>query len=130
MQANTAALTAAVGELRRSVVRAVRTSTAEVDRRTTSRIAVDMPCRVGAAGQAGQLARVVDLSEGGACIVGGPALPVGAGGSLMLDAAGAPLPFSVRAAEAGTLRVAFALDAAAAERLRSALGRLGARRAA
>ena len=130
VQANTAALAEAVGELRHSVVRAVRTSTAEVDRRASPRLAVDMPCRVDSAGQAEQMARVVDLSEGGARIAGGPPLPVGASGTLVLEAVGTPLPFSVRAAPDGMLGVAFALDAAAAERLRSVLGRLGERRAA
>ena len=126
VQTNTVALAEAVGELRRSVVRAVRTSTAEVDRRASPRMATNLACRVGGTGRAEQAARVVDLSEGGACIADGPALPVGANGTLVLEAAGGALPFSVRAAEGGVLRVAFALDAAAAGRLRSVLERRAA----
>ena len=41
VRTNTAALGDAVGDLRRSVVRMVRTSTAEVDRRATER---PVPC--------------------------------------------------------------------------------------
>lgn len=69
-------------------------------------------------------ARLVDISEGGACIAGGPMLAPGASGSLFLDAAGAPLPFTVRDAENNLLRVAFTLDRDAASRLQTLLDRL------
>jgi methyl-accepting chemotaxis protein len=130
VQSNSVALAEAVGTLRRSVVRVVRTSTAEVDRRAAPRFGADLACRVDGAGSGGQAARVVDLSAAGACIAGGPALPVGARGNLVLDSVGAPVPFTVRAAENGMLHVMFAAEAAAAERLRSVLDRLEERSAA
>jgi ABC-type transporter Mla subunit MlaD len=127
---NTTALAAAVGDLQRSVVRVVRTSSTDVDRRAAPRFAMDLVCRVSGAGGTEQAARLVDLSDSGACIVGGPALLPGAGGSLILDGVGAPLPFTVRHAGEGKLHVVFAMNATTAGRLRPLLDRLGARRAA
>jgi methyl-accepting chemotaxis protein len=128
VRANTAALAEAVAELRRAVVRVVRTSTPEVDRRATTRFTADLPCRVSGAGVADQAARLVDLSEGGASIDGGPRMAPGASGSLFLDAVGVSLPFTVRHADGGSLRVAFALNVA--EQLCPVLDRLGRQRAA
>jgi methyl-accepting chemotaxis protein len=130
VRANTEALAGAVGSLRHSVVRVVRTSSTEVDRRGAVRFGTDLPCRVSGAGVAGQSARVVDLSEGGACVAGGPAMAPGTNGSLTMDEAGLPLPFTVCGTESGMLRVAFAPNEAAAAKLRLLLGRLSARRAA
>jgi hypothetical protein len=127
---NTAALAGAVGDLRHAVVRVVRTSTTEVDRRATPRTEVDLRCRVTAAGLPVHDARLVDLSESGACIADAPALAPGASGSLVLDAAGAPLPFTVRSAGDGLLHVAFGEDDASAARLRAMLDRLSPARAA
>ena len=47
-----AALNTAVGDLRNSVIRVVRTSTTEVDRRRVVRHRVDLPCRLSVPGQA------------------------------------------------------------------------------
>ena len=47
------------------MIRVVRTSTAEVDRRTSERRRVDLPCRI-TIDQRTQPGRVVDLSETGA----------------------------------------------------------------
>jgi methyl-accepting chemotaxis protein len=127
---NTAALAEAVSDLRRSVVRVVRTSTAEVDRRAPPRLSVDLPCRLEAAGQIGQAARVVNLSEGGACIAGGPALANGTSGTLVLEGVGGPLPFNVRQTDAGFLHVAFSPTDVATGRLRPLLDRLAKARAA
>jgi methyl-accepting chemotaxis protein len=130
VQTNTTALTEAVGDLRRAVVRAVRTSTVEVDRRGSPRIAMNLACRIRDGARAEQAARVIDLSEGGASIAEGPPLATGMSGSLMLDAVGVPLPFTVVRAEAGRLHIAFRLDATAAGRLRSLLDGHGSRSAA
>ena len=48
---NAACLNDAVEELRHSVIRVVRTSTAEVDRRNHEDRAVDLACRLSVAGQ-------------------------------------------------------------------------------
>jgi methyl-accepting chemotaxis protein len=116
-----AGLNRMVRELKQSVSRVVHTSTADADRRATARRDVDLPCRVTAPGQGAYAARVSDLSEGGACIRGGPSLPVGAGGTLEVDGIGAPLPFTVRARLDDALHVAFALDARTAATLESSL---------
>jgi hypothetical protein len=76
------------------------------------------------------LARVVDLSEGGASVRGAPDLPAGARGVLRLDGAAVPLPCVVREAEGGALHLAFAPDEAAAAALRPLLQRLSLRQAA
>jgi methyl-accepting chemotaxis protein len=127
---NTAALNTAVGELRHSVIRVVRTSTAEVDRRQHSRLTVNLGCRLSAPGLGTHNAQVIDLSEGGAAISGAPSLPVGARGSLEVDRIGMKLPFIVRSADAGLAHLAFELDAADAARFAQMLKQIGLRRAA
>ena len=127
--ANADALGEAMNGLKQSVIRVVRTSTAEVDRRDSVRHDVDLPCRLVVNGQT-HTARVNDLSDCGAHVTGGPALPVGARGTLSLDDVGFPLPFSVRVSAGGTLRLAFALDATAAAAFRGVAQRLAQLRAA
>ena len=51
MLRNAKVLDDAVGELRGAIIRTVRTSTAEVDRRMFRRFDIDLPCRVDLAGQ-------------------------------------------------------------------------------
>ena len=58
-------LDAAVAELRHSIIRVVRTSTSEVDRRVEQRLPVDSPCRLSIGG-VWSTAMVVDLSAHGA----------------------------------------------------------------
>jgi hypothetical protein len=130
VESHTTMLAGAVGDLRRAVVRAVRTSTTEADRRGSARHAVEMTCRISGDGRPEQTARVVDLSEGGASIADGPAMTAGASGGLVLAGTGSPLPFTVRQAENGILHVAFRLDEAATQRLRSVLAGIATRRAA
>ena len=74
-------------ELRTTVVRVIRTSTTEVDRRHSRRYAVDLPCRLTVTGHGVVNARVSDLSEGGARIEGAATVPGGARGTLGLDGA-------------------------------------------
>ena len=62
---NAAALELAVAELRHAVIRVVRTSTTDVDRRQAERRLVDLPCRLSAAGDVRDV-RLVDLSQTGA----------------------------------------------------------------
>jgi len=124
------ALNQAVDELRHSVIEVVRNSTAEVDRRQSERIAVELTGRLSVAGRGEQTARISDLSEGGALAHSSPALPVGAAGMLHLDGFAAPLRFVVRAVADDTLHLAFELDGTAVTSLRSALESLGPRRAA
>jgi hypothetical protein len=127
---NTTDLAGAVEDLRRAVVRAVRTSTTEADRRGSPRTPVDLPCRVQLGGGPEQTARLVDLSEGGACIADAPPMAEGTTGRLLLDAMGAPLPFTVRQVEHGLHHVSLRLDTVQAGRLAAMLGRVEGRRVA
>jgi methyl-accepting chemotaxis protein len=124
-----AALDSAVGELRHSVIRVVRTSTAEVDRRLDAREVVDIACRVSIGGES-FTGSIVNLSEHGALVRGGPAASIGTTGTLTMDGGAFTAPFSVRAAEDDALHLAFALDEAAIARLRGLIERLTRRRAA
>jgi methyl-accepting chemotaxis protein len=125
----TSALGEAVSELRQTVIRIVRTSTAEVDRRLTTRQNVNLSCRIVAGGQS-HGARVVDLSDGGAHVTGGVALAAGSRGALTIDGVGFPLPFMVKSGEAGALHLEFTLDAATAASFRGVPERLAGRKAA
>jgi methyl-accepting chemotaxis protein len=126
---NAVALNAAIGELRHSVIRVVRTSTTEVDRRQAERFPVDLPCPLSIAGQS-STARVTDMSMHGAYIRSGSIVPVGTRGTLTADSIGFPLQFTVRATENDGLRLMFELDVATAARLAPNLERLSVRRAA
>jgi chromosome segregation ATPase len=127
---NAAGLSAAVGELRHSVIRVVRTSTTEVDRRQTVRHRTDLACRLSVPGQPECTARVIDISPGGAFVRGGPLLQPGTHGTLHIEAVGFGLPFAVRASEVDALHVAFEADAATAARFAPMLESLISRRAA
>ena len=125
-----AGLNAAVGELRHSVIRVVRTSTTELDRRKTERHRVDLRCDFSVPGQSASEARVTDISEHGANVRGGPSLPMGARGMLHIDTAGFALPCVVRAYQDGSLHLMFELDQAMATRFQPVLERLTQGRAA
>ena len=130
MRENAAALNTAVGELRHSVIRVVRTATPEVDRRSRPRYEVDLACRLTVAGQAFG-ARVADLSRLRRLrLRGAPELPAGRGGALGIDGVGFSLPFTVKLSDGNSLHVAFALDATAAAAFSGIPERLAQRRAA
>ncbi len=123
-------LAEAVGELKRTVVRVVRTSTDDVDRRIFQRHAAAMPCSVTVAGHGTHTGRVIDLSEAGARISGLPALAVGTRGAIGLDGVGAPLPFVVRRDDGDAIGIALEPTDAGAAQLRALLTRLASRQAA
>jgi methyl-accepting chemotaxis protein len=125
---NVAALNSAVGELRQTLIRVVRTSTAEVDRRSSDRQKVDLPCHLSVPGQPAYSAQVAEISQGGAQVRGAPLLEPGSRGTLQL--AGLALPFVVRSSVTDVMQVAFELDAATAARFAPALQRLTMSRAA
>jgi len=123
-------LAEAVGDLKRTVVRVVRTSSDVVDRRLFRRVPANLTGRMTVAGGGQHVVRVIDLSEGGASLHGAPALSVGTVGSLMLDGVGRALPLAIRSVHGDTLGVAFQLDEAASVAVRSMLERLAPQRAA
>jgi methyl-accepting chemotaxis protein len=65
---NIAALNNAVEELRHSVIKVVRTSTAEVERRQLQRHQVDLAASLSIAGRDSHDLGVSDISPGGACV--------------------------------------------------------------
>jgi len=127
---NALGLNTAVGELRHSVIRVVRTSTTEVDRRQQPRHVTNLGCRLSVPGQGTHNARVVNLSQDGAAINDAPPLPIGVRGSLEVDRIGMTLPFIVRSTDDGSMRVTFELDTASRSRLAEALQKFGLQQAA
>ena len=121
---NIAALNNAVEELRHSVIKVVRTSTAEVERRQLQRHQVDLAASLSIAGRDSHDVRVSDISIGGACVQGAPDVAVDARGVLRLGGVTAPLPCTVRASEEDGLHLVFELDHAAEAALNLLLDRL------
>lgn len=103
------ALGTAVRGLRSTVVRVVRNSTTDVDRRDGPRIPTDLSARLALPGLAPQSVRVLNLSGGGARIGGVPDLAIGATGSLSLAGVSFSLPCTVCASEAEEASLAFTL---------------------
>ncbi len=121
VQIGAAGLAELVGELRRTVMQVIRTSTAEVDRRTSRRYDVDLPCRLTVTGHGVLNARLRNLSDGGARIQGAAEVPVGARGTLGIDGVGAAVPFVVHETDGLMLGITFEPDQTAAAALRSLL---------
>ena len=123
-------LNAAVAALRHAVIRVVRTSTTEVDRRNAVRHPVNLPCRLELAGQRPFATRTRDLSIAGASVLGATAaMTIGSRGVLHLDDAGFPLPCVVRGEDGDVTRLEFTLDDTAAQKFTFTLERLVGRQA-
>ncbi|MFL5280469.1 MAG: methyl-accepting chemotaxis protein [Rhodopila sp.] len=121
---NARALVGAMDELTRSVVRAIRTSSDETNRRRHDRCPVDLPCTVSVANRGTQAGRIDDLSEGGAALRTAQPLQVGDHGTIQLADLRVPLRFSVRSVGNDVTRLQFALDEAMTGALRALLDRL------
>jgi len=127
---NATALEAAVAELRHAIIRVVRTSATDVDRRQAPRYPVDLACRLSVAGGM-HAARVADLSATGARLREAPPMQPGTSGTMSLDGVAGTLPFTVRNVDdLGALHVAFEADEAGRRALGALLDRLQQRRAA
>ena len=97
----------AVSELRGTLVRIVRTSTEEVDRRMHDRHPMERMASLALAGGAARQVRVVDLSEGGAGIEMDPReVRIGQDGTLAID--GHQVPVRVVGAADGRVGLSFA----------------------
>jgi methyl-accepting chemotaxis protein len=127
---NATGLISAVDQLRHSVIRAVRTSTTEVNRRHRDRYKVNLRCRLSVVGMGISEAQLADISEDGTAVSGGPALPVGTLGVLEVDRIDMRLPFSVRAVEKETLHLAFELEQASIPKFKQILQQLHLKQAA
>ena len=121
---STRVLDGAISDLRRAVVRTVRTSTAEVDRRRMARIEADLPCQVELAGKGVRMARVVDISVGGARLVGLTDAEAGMTGTLRMAGLASPLPFRVVALDGDAARLKFEPDEATRTALHALVERL------
>jgi len=71
--------------LRESIVRVIRTSTAEADRRKSKRVPVQLGCRIRIGGAAEQVATVTNISTGGAQVTGVGACTEGVRGTIAID---------------------------------------------
>jgi len=128
---NTGALDTAMEELRHAVIRAVRGSTPDVDRRSSPRHLVNMAGRLSVAGGPEVAIRIFDLSEGGASVRGADqTVAAGSKGTLRVEGLGAPLPWTARAVTIDGLHLAFALDDIGRTTLRALLDRSSGKRAA
>jgi methyl-accepting chemotaxis protein len=127
---NTAALNGAVEDLRSAVIRTVRTSTAEVDRRLLQRYDVNVPCRINIAGQASSAGKINDLSEGGAHLIAAPPLPVGTRGTLQADSVDMTLAFRVIRSHEDSLHVSFDLDEPGRRAVKALIEKIAPKRAA
>jgi methyl-accepting chemotaxis protein len=125
------ALKTAVGDLKQSVIRVVRTSTTEVDRRQSARVTASHACRVSVSGAGSHQAQLIDLSEGGAAISGSESLQAGVRGTLEVAGIGARLPFAVCSIDAqGNAHLTFSTDERGTAEVRAFLARPELRRAA
>jgi methyl-accepting chemotaxis protein len=124
-----AAVANAVGALKHIVMRVVRTSTTEVDRRLNHRLEVDVPARLTVAGQPPYACRVVDLSEDGARVSKVPSLAPGTRARLDIEGIGAGLQVAVRNQYPDALGLIFEHDSVTVAKVATAVERL-ARQAA
>jgi methyl-accepting chemotaxis protein len=127
--ADTKILDSAVNELRQAIIRTVRTSTEEVDRRMFKRHDVNLGCRMEGLG-ANQAGHVADISEGGARLHGVKDLAVGARGILRIDGLPASIPFAVRGADGDAFRISFDLDETGRRSIQALVERASVRSAA
>ncbi|MCW2239880.1 methyl-accepting chemotaxis protein [Azospirillum canadense] len=95
VRSGSAEMASSIENLRNLLVRVVRTSTSEANRRSKPRYRVDVACAVTANGHR-QGATVRNLSAGGAMVTGLTDLAAGDAGKVALERLGVELPFVVR----------------------------------
>jgi len=116
-------VTDSIEALRHILVRIVRTSTGDADRRSAQRHPVDEPCTVEIAGRP-QDGRLADLSHGGALVRMLSGAATGDHGVLRLDRHDIRLRFVVREAEPDGTHIEFDAADAEAQAWRAAMERL------
>ncbi|HYE50341.1 MAG TPA: methyl-accepting chemotaxis protein [Azospirillaceae bacterium] len=112
-----------IGALRSVLVRVVRTSMAEVDRRAHQRYAVEQPCTVTLAGQRVETV-MRNLSQGGALVDAAGAVAQGLAGTLSVLGLGLELPVTSLERERGLLHLRFEVDEATRRRVGDLIERL------
>ncbi len=127
IRANADRLAVQMGDLGQVVVRIVRSSTADVDRRHFQRVPGPVPVQIRIAGRPACPMTLDDLSEGGARLSGAMDAGFGASGVLLPGWLGvtAPLRFTVAHVLPDGFGVSFQIDAATQAVVRPAIARLG-----
>jgi hypothetical protein len=95
--------------LRAILVRVVRTSSEEADRRRFPRFKSTLPITVTCRSRAWPEAMLSDISEGGAWIKGVPDFDIGETGSMQLQGFDPHLPFTVRSKSPDAIHIEFEL---------------------
>jgi len=99
-----------IAALRSILVRVVRTSSEDADRREYPRFRVDMPVAVANSRGSRTASKLIDVSEGGACIANVSELKVGDTCTLQIEGLAASIPFIVRDRAASQLQLELAGD--------------------
>jgi len=120
----------AVQDLRQTIIRTVRTSTADVDRRLAQRYGVELPCQVDLPGRGQVAARIDDISETGARLVGLPDVAAGTRGALRLSELAGPVAFRVVGSTGNVARLSFEADEPGKHAIRKMVAGLASRAAA
>ena len=100
-----------LSSLRAILVKVVRTSTEEADRRRWPRVESSLPIQLNCRGRMHPNATLADISEGGAWIRGVPELQIGETGFVSIQGCGMNLPFTVRSQGPEAIHVEFDLEA-------------------
>ncbi len=119
LRAGSDAIAATIATLNGSIVGAIRTATADADRRLQPRYAMDKPCTLQIDGAPRTDGRLRDISRGGARVEGFATLPPGTRGTLHADTLGRDCHARFTVAERlpdGSIRLNF-LDDAVSENL-------------
>lgn len=109
--------------LKSILVRTVRSSTNDVNRRASRRYSTDVTVDVTDSKQKVHTTELVDISEGGAWIRCAPQISIGQQAVLRISGLKARLPFVVRSLDGEAAHVAFSLDADQLEALRAWIDR-------
>lgn len=110
MQQRAEEVRGAIGSLQGILVRVVRTSTAEVDRRREPRVSLSLPCQIEMQGRVSE-ARLADLSEHGAGVLADADLRVGSALVLVVAQHGLRIAATVVGARPGGYRLRLAVEA-------------------
>ena len=125
-----AQLAASMADLKRSLVRVVRSSTGEVDRRVYQRYDVVLGCQFTLNASGTHTGQTSDISEGGARIEGTYGAQPDETGILTLDGVALRIPVRVRAVSGTTARLIFTFDRDMAAAWRGIMAGIVARMAA
>lgn len=118
-----------VSALRTILVRVVRNSSEDTDRRTSARYEVDVAATIEAAGGRA-MSRILDISEGGARITCVPGLAINSVGKIHIDGMTRPLAFIVRGGTAKTASLEVQAEGELREQYLAWLSRMSKRRTA